>query len=205
MLPLLSGCGGKIPNTNYYLLHLPDPPARSAEPLPKTAVLMPFDASEMLTQDRIVYRPTREEVGFYEYHRWAEDPRTTVTNAFLNHLRRLNTFSQVVPFDARAKGDYIIRGRIERLEEVDFEQGVTVHVRLSAEVVEANTQEAVWQGTEEGAGEVTVGEVRDVVRQMSAATQASLQKLASSLDQHLRSGGSRRAAASSQSQASGPK
>ena len=73
----------------------------------------------MLIQDRIVYRPAQGEVGFYEYHRWAEDPRDTLTKSLIQHLRSRGAFTNVVLFDGRSKTDYIIRGTLERLEEID--------------------------------------------------------------------------------------
>ena len=188
LLALGTGCGGKIPPTFYYQLHLPEPAQPQAPARPETAVVRQFNASEMLTQDRIVYRPSPEEVGFYEYHRWAEDPRTTVTNSFVSHLRRRGTFSKVVGYDGRTQSDYLVRGRIERLEEVDYGGGVTVHVKLTADLVKLGSREAVWQGTSESSETVSVGEVRNVVSQMSRAVQASIEKLASDLDAFVRSG-----------------
>jgi uncharacterized lipoprotein YmbA len=96
-LLLVAGCGGgKIPKTFYYKLNLPDAPVATGNASgEKTAIVMPFRASEMLIQDKIVYRPNPEEVGFYEYHRWAEDPRTTVTASLMDHLRQKGTFSRL--------------------------------------------------------------------------------------------------------------
>ena len=189
LLTFLATCGGKIPPTFYYQLHLPDPPASGATPSPATALIMPFKASEMLTQDRIVYRPSPEEVGFYEYHRWAEDPRTTVTSSFHGQLRRRGTFSRVVGFDGRTQADYLIRGRIERLEEVDYGGEVTVRARLSLDLLELSTRETVWQGVSENSQPVQVAEVRSVVTQMSAAMRMSIDKLAADLDAFVRAGG----------------
>jgi ABC-type uncharacterized transport system auxiliary subunit len=150
----------------------------------------------MLTQDRIVYRPTQEEVGFYEYHRWAEDPRTTLTNSVLDQLRQRGTFSRVVLFDGRTRGDYIVRGSIDQLEEIDFGDAVSVRVRISLEATEAESNKPVWQRTSEATGPVTAGEVRSVVSQMSAAASKAVEELVSSLDAFLRSNAAQRAAAS---------
>ena len=179
--------GGPIPRTNYYKLHLPNAAMQAVDPLPVTAVLQPLRASSMLTQDRIVYRPTQEEVGFYEYHRWAEDPRTTITSALLERFRQRGTFRQIVLFDGRTRGDYIIRGQIDELEEVDYGDGVSVRVRLSLELTEASSRKPLWQKTAEAGGTVTVGEVRDVVSRMSTAVNTSVSDLVTDLDAFLRS------------------
>ena len=181
-----SGCGGKILPTNYYVLEFPPAPLVQVDPFPASVVVMPFRASQMLTQDRIVYRPAAGEVGFYEYHRWAEDPRQTITSTLIERLRARRTFETVVPFDGRTEADYILRGRIEKLEEVDFGGGVSVHVRLSAELVSFDERKAVWQGVSEQKGQVAVGEVSAVVAEMSRAARVGLDKLCADLDGWIR-------------------
>jgi len=184
---LLGGCGGKILPTNYYVLELPSAPMAAADALPFVAVVMPFRASRMLTQDRIVYRPAPGQVGFYEYHRWAEDPRETITSTMVNRLRARNTFETVLAFDGPSKSDYIIQGRIENMEEVDRGGTVAVHVKLSAELVTGEDRKPLWQGTSEAKGQVSVGEVSAVVTEMSRATETSLSKLVADLDEFVRS------------------
>lgn len=193
---MAAACAGKIPATHYYVLELPAPPMRTAAPLPHSALVMPFGSSRMLSRDSIVYRPSSGEVGFYEYHRWAEHPRETVTTAFIEHLRASRTFQSIALFDGRTTADYRIQGRIERLEEVDFQGGVSVSVKLSAELVEIASRKTVWQGSAEESGQVSVGEVREVVGEMARAAGAGVQKLAGDLDRFLRSAEAQRAAAS---------
>jgi ABC-type uncharacterized transport system auxiliary subunit len=188
-LLLLASCGGgKIPSTHYYALDLPAAPrAAPAESLRHTLAVLPVRATEMLTQGRIVYRPTREEVGYYEYHRWAEDPRTSVQNALIERLRQTGAFATVAPFDGRTKADYLLRTRIDRLEEVDFEQGVKVYASISAELVDGQTARVVWTGVGTGEGSVTQSDVGQVVTRMSEATKLGLDKIAEGINAFLRS------------------
>jgi cholesterol transport system auxiliary component len=187
-LLLLSSCGGgKIPATHYYALELPAAPRPApADALRHTIAIVPVRASEMLTQDRIVYRPTREEVGYYEYHRWAEDPRTSVQNALLARLRQTGAFATVAPYDGRTKADYLLRTRIDRLEEVDFEQGVKVYATISAELVDGQTARVVWTGVGTGEGSVTQSDVGQVVSRMSEAVQQSLDEIAGGINKFVR-------------------
>ena len=145
---------------------------------------MPFRGSKLLTQDKIVYRPNREEVGFYEYHRWAEDPRTTIAQSMIDHLRAKKTFGRIVLFDGRTTADYIVRGRIERLEEVDAPDGseVKVALRMSAEVLSLENREPLWAGSHEETLEVTARNVRSVVSTMSDAAAKSVAKLTADID-----------------------
>lgn len=186
---LLLGCGGgKIPVTRYYALNLPAAPAPAAQPLPHSLVVMPLTASSMLAQDRIVYRPSREEVGYYEYHRWAEDPQESVMDALVQKLRASGAFMSVVPFDGRTRSDYVLRARIERLEEVDFEGGVKVYSGVSAELVDAATTRVVWEDSATSSADVSASNVPEVVRQLSDATGRSLDDLTRSLADSMKAG-----------------
>lgn len=182
-------CGGKIPPTHYYKLNIPPAPLTAQGEGSKTAILMPFRGSKLLTQDKIVYRPNREEVGFYEYHRWAEDPRTTIAQSLLDHLRSKNTFHRIVMFDGRTTADYLIRGRIERLEEVDSPDGSTVSValRVSADLLSVANRAPLWSGVHEETAGGQIRDVRTVVSKMSAAAAASVAKLATDIDGFVRS------------------
>jgi ABC-type uncharacterized transport system auxiliary subunit len=185
---LLSCGGGKIPATHYYALDLPTAPAPTARLLPHSLVVMPLKASSMLAQDRIVYRPSREEVGYYEYHRWAEDPRESVMDALVHKVRASGAFTSVVQFDGRTRSDYILRARIERLEEVDFEGGVKVYSAVSAELVDVSTTRIVWEDSVTSSADVSASNVPEIVRQLSDATGRSLDGLARSLADSMRAG-----------------
>ncbi len=189
-----AGCGGKIPVTRYYRLDLPPAPQSAAAEGGATAIVMPFRGSKMLTQDKIIYRPSPQEVGFYEYHRWAEDPRTTIAQSLLDHLRQRKTFSRAVLFDSRTAADYVIRGQIEQLEEIDSADGVSVALRISAELVDVGTRQPLWHGFHEETRKVEVGEVSAIVTKMSEAAGSGVAKLAAEIDAFVRTG---RAAAES--------
>lgn len=184
---LMLGCGGgKIPPTRYYTLTLPPAPTPAANPLPHTLVVMPVRTSSMLTQDRIVYRPSPEEVGYYEYHRWAQDPRESVTAALIDKIRASGAFSSVARFDGRTSSDYVLRARIDRLEEVDFEGGVKVYSSLSAELLDGSTMRVVWENSVTSDAQVGASEMNAVVRQLSEATNRSLDQLTRSLGEGVR-------------------
>jgi ABC-type uncharacterized transport system auxiliary subunit len=196
---LLAACGGKIPPTNYYVLDLPAPAAKPANTLPFTAVVMPFRGSEMLGQDRIIYRETASQVGFYEYHRWAEDPRTTLLRSLLGQLRATGAFERVVPFEGRTSVDYIIRGSLDQLEEIDYGGGVSVKVKLSAQLVDASTNRVVWNETSEATGSVSTAEVSAVVEQMSTAMRSAVSQIVEGINTHLRSNAAQSAPSSAPS------
>lgn len=181
-------CGASGPPTRYYALNLPrSPPA--AERLAHTAVLMPIRAGEIAGQGRIVYRESPHEVGFYEYHRWAEDPEDSVADALASELLARGTFASVTPFDGRTQADFILRGELRRIEEIDYEGPVKVLVEISLELVDAATSRVVWSDRSCAEEVVAAAEVRSVVEKLSASADQAIKRLAGQLDSHLRSGG----------------
>ena len=132
-----------------------------------------------------MYRTTPEEIGFYEYHRWAADPRTLVTSAVVDHLRAGGQFSMVPLYDGRPNNDYVFSGRLEKLEEVDYEAGVRVEVAISAQITRVATGATVWSNAVFETRPVAERNVSGVVSQMNRTMELSINKLLATVPQSL--------------------
>src|SRR6476620_7559867 len=164
----LTGCGGRIKYPAYYTLNLPTPPDPPAPENVRTSIAVrEFQSPAYLRQGPIVYRSTPEEIGFYEYHRWAADPRTLVTSAVIDHLRAGGQFSMVSIYDGRPNNDYVFSGKLEKLEEVDYDSGVKVEVSMSARITKVATGTTVWSNAVSDTGTVPQRNVRGVVSEMN--------------------------------------
>ena len=186
LLAVLLACGAKVPPTLFYVLDL-SAPAPAADPLDSTAMLMPVRTGRVVGQGRIVYRESREQVGFYEYHRWAEDPEETVARALRSELLASGTFASVVPFDGRTKADFLLRGELLRLEEIDYGGPVRAEAEISLELVDAATGRVVWSRSVARDGPVAASAVPAVVSGMSLAAAQAIRQLAKELDDRVRS------------------
>src|SRR5262249_46390189 len=145
VLVVLSGCGGAAKYPSYYTLHVPPPPDPPSQGnLHAVLAVREFRSPAYLHQGAIVYKTSPEQIGFYDYHRWATDPRDFVTNAMAERLRAGGAFTNVKRYDGRADIDYVLSGRLEKLEEVDYDGGVKVEVAISAQMVRLSTGETVW-------------------------------------------------------------
>ena len=92
---ILAGCGGAVKYPNYYTLHVPPPPdPPAAENLHATLAIREFRSPVYLRQGPIVYKTSPEQIGFYNYHRWAVDPREFLTNAVTDQLRASGNFAK---------------------------------------------------------------------------------------------------------------
>jgi ABC-type uncharacterized transport system auxiliary subunit len=188
MITILTGCGGKIRYPAYYTLNLPAPPDPPAKESVRTSIAVrEFQSPSYLRQGPIVYRSTPEEIGFYEYHRWAADPRTLVTGAVIDHLRASGQYSMVSIYDGRPSNDYVFSGKLEKLEEVDYDSGVKVEVAMSAQITKLATGATVWSNAVSETGTVSQRNVRGVVSEMNRTVDLAINKLLSTVPAPLAS------------------
>jgi len=174
---ILSGCGAaKYPN--YYTLNVPSPPdPPTQEGVHACLAVREFRSPRYLHQGAIVYKTSPEEIGFYNYHRWAVDPRELVTNAVTERLRASGNFARVKLYDGRSDIDYVLSGRLEKLEEVDYGGAVKVEVALSAQMTNLATNTTVWSNEASEIGTVGKRDVPGVVAEMNATMGRALEKL----------------------------
>jgi ABC-type uncharacterized transport system auxiliary subunit len=172
---LASGCA-KVPQTHFYTL---EPPAMSSagKTLPYDVEVARFRAAFRLSQDRLVYMPSPYHVDYYDFHRWAGYPADMVTSALISSLKHAGVFRSVSEIRSGAKPDYILRGEIENLEELDSGGTVTARVALTLDAYDAQTHAIVWSGAADASKQVTAGSVDDVARELSAGVRQSLEKL----------------------------
>jgi ABC-type uncharacterized transport system auxiliary subunit len=179
-LIMLAGCGGAVKYPNYYALHVPPPPD---PPVPEnvhaTLAIREFRSPTYLRQGAIVYKTSPEQIGFYNFHRWAVDPREFLTNAVADRLRASGNFSQVKVYDGRPDFDYVLSGRIEELEEIDYEGGIKVQVAVSAQMVSVATGTTVWTNSVSEVGTVSQPDVPAVVSAMNGTMGRAIEKLLS--------------------------
>ena len=178
VMGLLAACGSvRGPATQYYKLDIPPAPAPPGPSEQASLRIEPFRAPGFLRQDRIVYRPSPTEVGFYEYHRWAEQPSDTVTKALADQLTKRRLFQSVEVSDAEDKADYVLKGSIDRLQEVDYAGNVRVQVSISAALEDSAQQQEIWSSTASSECVVAKSDVQAVVAAMGQASQQSILRL----------------------------
>ena len=175
---VLAGCAGKVGRANYYTLNLPAPPdPPAAENAHTTLAIREFTAPGYLRRGAIVYKTSPELVGFYAYHRWAIDPCELVTDSIIDHLGATGTFSRVKHYDGQPDADYVVSGRLEKLEEIDYEGGVKVEVAVSAQMTRRDTGTIVWSKAVSEVGVVNQHDVPTVVSEMSHTMERAIEKL----------------------------
>jgi ABC-type uncharacterized transport system auxiliary subunit len=182
-LPSLTvGCLGKVKYPTYYTLELPAAPDPPGQPGTRpTVAVRKFRSADYLRQGAIVYRASPEEVGFYNYQRWAVNPSDFVTRAIMDRLRASGKFGEVTIYDGRANADFVVTGRLEKLDEIDYQGGVNAEVALSAQMTDFRSGKTVWTGDASRIEKVDKRTVVGVVVAMNSALDGAIQKLLASL------------------------
>jgi ABC-type uncharacterized transport system auxiliary subunit len=179
-LVILASCGGRVRYPNYYTLNLPAPPdPPAAENVRAAVAIREFREPPYLRQGAIVYKSSPEQIGFYAYDRWAIDPCEFVTNSVIERLRASGDFARVKPYDGRPDTEYVLSGRLEKLEEIDYAGGVKVEVAISAQMTNLATGRTVWSNAVSEVGDVNKRDVPAVVSEMNRTMERAIKKLLS--------------------------
>jgi uncharacterized lipoprotein YmbA len=176
----LGGCA-KVRYPDYYALKLPNPvsASRDSARIPASVAVREFRAPQYLRQGSIVYRPDSEQIAFYDYHRWAEDPRQSVTNTIVRELKKV--FESVDFYDGRTGSEFMLTGSLDHLEEVDSGRSVSVEVGISAKLQSVKTGSVMWSDTSFKTSEVRQRSLSAVVAEMSRDLSEAATQLVSSM------------------------
>jgi ABC-type uncharacterized transport system auxiliary subunit len=183
---VLAGCGSvRYPTT--YVLNFPPPVPQAAhsESVLGPVTIRDFGCPEYLCERRIVYRPSAEEVGFYEFHRWAMNPRQAITQYLADGLRARSLFKSVAVHERASEAAYVLSGNIDRLEEVDEGREVRAVCTISAQLLDTRTKAVVWSHTALETVQVEKRDIRGVVSSLSAAARTAADGLLESMTQEL--------------------
>lgn len=177
-LIILAGCAGRMRYPSYYTLNLPAPPdPPAAENVKATVAIREFTAPAYLRRGEIVYKTSPESIGFYAFHRWAVDPCEFVTDLVMDRLGASGTFAHVRRYDGRRDAEYLVSGRLEKLEEIDYEGRVKVELAITAQMIQVDTGATVWSKAVSRVANVDKRNVPAVVSAMSSAMDSAMQEL----------------------------
>jgi ABC-type uncharacterized transport system auxiliary subunit len=176
----LGGCA-KVRYPDYYALNLPSPisPSRDPAPISGSVAVREFRAPQYLRQGPIVYRPEPEQIAFYAYHHWADDPRRTVTAAIVRELQKC--FESAALYDGHGGADFLLTGSLDHSEEVDRGSSISVEVGISAKLQNLKTGDVVWSGTSSKTSNVEQRSLSGIVAEMSRDLSEAAGQLVSSM------------------------
>src|SRR5216684_6719668 len=183
---LLAGCGAARPS-KYYQLTIPgdnaaDPPAANAYPV--SILVGPLNASHLYREDHIVYGSSGENMGTYEYQRWAEPPAEMIQDVIYRSLRSSGRYRSVESLRSSTRGDYLLHGHLYDFKEIT---GSPMAGRLSIELElrDTKTGATVWRHLYSHDEPASGKDVPAVVAALNRNVHRAATEFAASLDQYF--------------------
>jgi ABC-type uncharacterized transport system auxiliary subunit len=181
----LTGCGAARPS-KYYQLTVPANAAsvEKADAVPVTLLLGGLMTSHLYREDRIVYGNGPEQLGTYEFERWAEPPAELIQGVLLRQLRGSGRYRAVYYRRSNMKGDYALRGRLYDFKELSGPQ-LSARVTLELEMRDLNTGGTVWTHYYTHDEPVSGKDVSSIVAALDRNVQRAVAEVVASLDQYF--------------------
>jgi ABC-type uncharacterized transport system auxiliary subunit len=183
---LVAGCGASRP-VKYYVLDIGPAPATSpAAQVPVTLLVSHITASHLYRDDRLVYGSGAVQLGTYEYERWAEPPAELMQDMVISSLRASGTYRSVSRISSNLRGDYIVRGHLYALDEVES-QGLAARFSFQLELFDPKNGATLWSSAYTHDEPVNGKKVSDVVEALDRDVRAGLTQLTGELGQYFAS------------------
>jgi ABC-type uncharacterized transport system auxiliary subunit len=187
MVGMLAGCGAARP-VKYYQLTVPTDAGdvEKAGAVPVRLLLGGMVTSHLYREDRIVYGNGPEQLGTYEYQRWAEPPAEMIQEVLLRELRATGHYRAVHMRRSNVTGDFAIRGRLYDFKEVEG-GAMSARVTLELEMRDLKTGATVWNHYYTHDEPSTGRDVPAIVAALDKNVQRGVKEIVESLDQYFAS------------------
>lgn len=182
---VLSGCGASRP-VKYYVLDVASAPAQAAsgQPLPVTVLVGRISTTELYRADRIVFGSGPVELGTYEYERWAESPADMLQDVLITTLRASGQYRSVSRIASSLRADYIVRGRLFGLYEVDKPR-LAARFSMQLDLFEPKSGMTVWSDNYSHDEPVSGKKVADVVEALDKTVRGGVQQLTTNMGEYI--------------------
>jgi ABC-type uncharacterized transport system auxiliary subunit len=184
---LLSGCASTRP-AKYYQLTVPTEAGavERADAVPVTLLIGGLMTSHLYREDRIVFGNGPEQLGTYEFQRWAEPPTEMIQEVLLRELRATGHYRAVHVRRSNMPGDFAIRGRLYDFKEVDG-SATSTRVTLELEMRDLKTGATVWNHYYTHDEPASGKDVPAIVAALDKNVQRGMKEVVESLDQYFAS------------------
>ena len=184
---LLGGCGAARP-AKYYQLTVPADSGAVEKPdaVPVTLLLGGLMTSHLYREDRIVYGNGAEQLGAYEYQRWAEPPAEMILEVLMRELRASGRYRAVYYRRSNMRGDFALRGRLYDFKEISGGQ-MSARVTLELEMRDLKNGATVWTHYYTHDEPASGKDVPAVVAALDKNVQRGVKEVVESLNQYFAS------------------
>jgi ABC-type uncharacterized transport system auxiliary subunit len=183
---ICGGCGAARP-VHFYVI---DPGPMTANPaapqFPVTILIARITASHLYREDRLVYGAGEVQFGIHENERWSESPVDMMQDLLLSSLRSSGQYASVARIGSMQRGNYILRGHLNSLYEVDKPQ-LLARFSLQLELFDSKAGMTVWSQSYTHDEPVSGKSVPDVIEAIDKDVHGGIQELTAGLGQYFAS------------------
>jgi ABC-type uncharacterized transport system auxiliary subunit len=184
---LAAGCAS-AKSPRYYRLNLAPVATQSiTAPFQVSLLVGRLTAPRILRDDRVVYGMSDVEMGVDEYHRWTEPPTEMMEDLLVQQLRHSGQYKSVQRISSTARGDYLLRGHLSSLNEVDDPAGIKARFNIQLELFDQKSGSVVWTGSYSHDEPVGKKSVTAVVESLQKSVNAGIGQLTAGLAQYFSS------------------
>jgi len=177
------GCGSSKP-IQYYTVQLPGAPTLTSGTRPVSLVVGRINGAEMFQDTPIAYRSGANEIGTYQYSRWAEAPVVLVKANLIRTLRASGEYQSVNELGSTSDGQFVVRGRLYNFEEVDG-ASITGLVSMEFDLYDRKTGKIVWTHYYSQSEPVQSKEMTAVVAALDANLDRGLREVTAGINQYF--------------------
>jgi ABC-type uncharacterized transport system auxiliary subunit len=173
----------------YFTLNpTPTPVPRDVEnaKVATTIVVGRITANHLYRDDRIVYGTGGVELGTYEYNRWVEMPAEMLETMVVQSLRSRNEYRSVARMSSSMRGEYLVRGHLYALEEIDT-PSLVARFSIAMEMLQIKTNTVVWRQSYTHDEPVAEKKMDAIVEAMRRDVDSGLDELTNGIDQYFAS------------------
>jgi ABC-type uncharacterized transport system auxiliary subunit len=181
---LASGCGSSRPVKYYALDVTPQPAATTSAQFPVSLLVARVTSTHLYRDDRLVYGVSAEELGTYEYERWAEPPVDMIQDSLIASLRSTKQFRSVAAVASNLRGDYLLRAHLESLDEIDKPQ-LAARFTIELELYDPRAAATVWSDSYSHDEPVAGKKVADVITALDENVKTGMNQLSGDLAQYF--------------------
>jgi ABC-type uncharacterized transport system auxiliary subunit len=179
----LSGCGATRP-IKYYTVQVPVAPTPSTDTYSVSLLVASIGGPQMFKDTPIAYRIGTNEVGTYQYSRWAEPPVEMLKGKLIGMLRASGNYQSVAGLGSTSEGQFVVRGRLYEFEEVDS-GSIGGLVSMEFELYDRKSGRVVWSHSYSRNEPVEGNKISAVVTALDFNLDRGLKEVAAGLGQYF--------------------
>ena len=179
----LNSCAKSKP-IHYYTVGLPVAPTRTTSAQPVSLLVGNIGGADIYRQTPIVYRIGTNEIGAYQYSRWAEPPVELVKDKLIRILSASGDYQSVTSLGSNSNGQFVVRGRLYEFAEVD---GANINglVSMEFELYDRKSGKTLWTHFYSQSEPAQSKDIPAVVTALDTNLDRGLKEVAAGLSQYF--------------------